>query len=75
MDLVITDPPYADNVNYSEVADFFYVWLRLSLGRHYPCFLPEFTPKAEKIIAQVTRGRSMGDFQAGLTRVFPSTRP
>jgi hypothetical protein len=70
VDLVITDPPYADNVNYSEVADFFYVWLRLSLGKHYPCFLPEFTPKADEIIAQETRGRSMGDFQKGLARVF-----
>jgi len=70
VDLVITDPPYADNVNYSEVADFFYVWLRLSLKKHYPCSLPEFTPKAEEIIAQETRGRSMEDFQNGLTRVF-----
>lgn len=70
VDLVITDPPYADNVNYSEVADFFYVWLRLSLGKHYPCFLPEFTPKADEIIAQKTRERSMEDFQNGLTRVF-----
>lgn len=70
VDLVITDPPYADNVNYSEVADFFYVWLRLSLAKHYACFLPEFTPKAEEIIAQETRGRSMQDFQNGLTRVF-----
>jgi len=70
VDLVITDPPYADNVNYSEVADFFYVWLRLSLGKHYPCFLPEFTPKADEIIAQQTRGRSMEDFQKGLARVF-----
>jgi 16S rRNA G966 N2-methylase RsmD len=70
VDLVITDPPYADNVNYSEVADFFYVWLRLSLGKHYPWFLPEFTPKAEEIIAQETRGRSMEDFQNGLSRVF-----
>lgn len=70
VDLVITDPPYADNVNYSEVADFFYVWLRLSLSKHYACFLPDLTPKAEEIIAQETRGRSMQDFQNGLTRVF-----
>ncbi|WP_160147203.1 DNA methyltransferase [Thermomonospora echinospora] len=28
VDLVITDPPYMDNVHYSELADFFYVWLR-----------------------------------------------
>ncbi len=36
--LAITDPPYAGNVNYSELADFFYVWLRLILRRTYPCF-------------------------------------
>jgi len=70
VDFVITDPPYADNVNYSEVADFFYVWMRLSLGKHYPWFLPEFTPKADEIIAQDTRGRSMADFQSGLNQVF-----
>jgi 16S rRNA G966 N2-methylase RsmD len=70
VDLVITDPPYADNVNYSEAADFFYVWLRLSLKKYYPYFLPEFTPKADEIIAQETRGRSMEDFQNGLARVF-----
>jgi putative DNA methylase len=28
VDLVITDPPYMDNVHYSELADFFHVWLR-----------------------------------------------
>ena len=28
VDLVVTDPPFFDNVNYSELADFFYVWLK-----------------------------------------------
>lgn len=28
IDMVVTDPPFFDNVNYSELADFFYVWLR-----------------------------------------------
>ncbi|WP_280362385.1 DNA methyltransferase [Nocardia wallacei] len=28
VDLVITDPPYFDNVHYSELADFFHAWLR-----------------------------------------------
>ena len=28
VELVITDPPFFDNVNYSELADFFYVWLK-----------------------------------------------
>ncbi len=32
VDAVVTDPPYADNVNYSELSDFFYVWLKLLLS-------------------------------------------
>ena len=28
VDLIITDPPYMDNVNYSELADFFHAWLK-----------------------------------------------
>lgn len=28
VDLVVTDPPFFDNVHYSQLADFFYVWLR-----------------------------------------------
>jgi hypothetical protein len=70
VDLVITDPPYADNVNYSEVSEFFYVWLRLSLAKHYECFAPESPPKVEEIIASETRGQSMADFERNLARVF-----
>ncbi len=33
VDLVITDPPFFDNVHYSELADFFYVWQQHFLGR------------------------------------------
>ncbi len=33
VDLVVTDPPYFDNVHYSELADFFYAWLKGPLGR------------------------------------------
>jgi putative DNA methylase len=32
IDLVVTDPPFFDNVHYSELADFFYVWIRHILG-------------------------------------------
>ena len=32
---VVTDPPYVGNVNYAELADFFYVWLRLALKDRY----------------------------------------
>jgi adenine-specific DNA methylase len=52
VDLIISDPPYADNVNYSELSDFFYVWLRLVLQDRYKWFKAKETPKdAEAIIS------------------------
>lgn len=35
-DAVITDPPYYDNVPYAYLADFFFVWLKRSIGHLYP---------------------------------------
>jgi len=35
---VITDPPYYDNIMYSEVSDFFYIWLKPLLKGKYPGF-------------------------------------
>ncbi|MEM0212153.1 MAG: DUF1156 domain-containing protein, partial [Candidatus Methanomethylicia archaeon] len=45
-DLIITDPPYYDDVPYAELSDFYYVWLKRALsdvkdGRLVPRFLPE----------------------------------
>ena len=67
---VITDPPYVGNVNYAELADFFYVWLRLSLKDIYPQFGPEYTPKTEEIIENSVRGKSIKDFYEGLARAL-----
>lgn len=69
-DLVITDPPYAGNVNYSELSDFFYVWLRLILNKTYPHFSPETTPKVEEIVENPTRGKTAEDYEDGLTKVW-----
>ncbi len=69
-DLIITDPPYADNVNYSELADFFYVWLRLALKAKDAQFEPEYCPKAPEIVENKSRGLSMQDFEDGLTAVL-----
>lgn len=68
--VVVTDPPYAGNVNYSELADFFYVWLRLALVSRYKEFAPELTPKNDEIIENRTRGKSFEDFREGLKSVF-----
>jgi len=52
IDLVITDPPFGDLVQYSELSDFFYVWLRLVLSEKYPnIFSGEYTPKTLEAVA------------------------
>lgn len=51
-DAVVTDPPYYDNVPYSYLSDFFYVWLKRTIGNLYPeLFATPLTPKAEEIVA------------------------
>ncbi len=68
--LCVTDPPYVGNVNYSELSDFYYVWLRLALKAKYPHFAPEYTPKADEIVENPTRGKSRQDFFDGLGSAF-----
>lgn len=56
LDLVITDPPFGDLLQYSELADFFYVWLRLALKDKYPeIFSSEYTPKSLEAVANKFR--------------------
>jgi len=73
-DAIVTDPPYAGNVNYSELSDFFYVWLRLVLAKNYTQFAPDVTPKADEIIENPTRGKTAQDFEDGLRQVFVECR-
>jgi putative DNA methylase len=57
-DAIITDPPYYDNVPYADLSDFFYVWLKRSIGHLYPeHFSGELTPKKKEIIADAKRHR------------------
>lgn len=56
LDLIITDPPFGGLLHYSELADFFYVWLRLALKNKYPeIFGPEYTPKSLEAVANRAR--------------------
>ena len=55
-DAVITDPPYYDNVPYADISDFFYVWLKRTVGHLYPeHFATELTPKKNEAVADATR--------------------
>jgi adenine-specific DNA methylase len=69
-DVVVTDPPYASNVNYSELADFFYVWLRLLLAEEYAPFAPDHTPKVDEVVVNLARGLALDDFKGRLAEVF-----
>jgi putative DNA methylase len=55
-DAVLTDPPYYDNVPYADVSDFFYVWLKRTVGPLYPeHFSSELTPKKSEATALSSR--------------------
>lgn len=50
-DAVIVDPPYYDAIQYGDLSDFFYVWLKRSVGHLYPgLFAVPLTPKQQEII-------------------------
>jgi hypothetical protein len=54
--MVITDPPFGGLVHYSELSDFFYVWMRLYLKDKYPnYFSAEYTPKALEAVTNKAR--------------------
>jgi putative DNA methylase len=56
IDCVVTDPPYYDNVPYADISDFFYVWLRRTIGHLYPeHFASAGTPKKQEAIAEPAR--------------------
>lgn len=47
---LVTDPPYYNAVPYADLSDFFYVWLKRSLGPMYPDLFKEpLAPKADEI--------------------------
>jgi putative DNA methylase len=55
-DAVVTDPPYYDNVPYADISDFFYVWLKRTVGHLYPeHFANEGTPKKTEAVADAVR--------------------
>jgi putative DNA methylase len=78
--VISTDPPYYDNIGYADLSDFFYVWLRSSLGKIYPDILSTLlTPKKQELIA--TPYRFDGDkkkaqefFEEGLNQAFSQMR-
>jgi len=77
--LACTDPPYYDNVPYADLSDFFYLWLRRSLGGVYPdLFGTMLVPKAQELISdpfrQGGKEASRKFFEEGMSRAFGNLR-
>lgn len=72
VDLVITDPPFGNNVQYAELADFFHVWLRIALKDKYPQLQLELTPKSLEAVDNPVRNpdNPQGYYQQLLTAVW-----
>ena len=73
-DAVIIDPPYYFSVMYSDLSDFFYVWLKRSVGDLYPGnFVTQWTPKDQEVVQNRTNSRdpryiSSAEFESRLER-------
>lgn len=77
--VVSTDPPYYDNIAYSDLSDFFYVWQRHSLREVHPKLMSTMlVPKAEELVANPYRhnGRAGAKtfFESGFASVFTHLR-
>ena len=70
-DAVITDPPYYDAVPYSDLSDYFYVWLRRSIGDVHPEPLAtELTPKRSEMIQNPAYKKTAEFFESAMSRAF-----
>ncbi|MFB3892480.1 MAG: DUF1156 domain-containing protein [Phycisphaerae bacterium] len=70
LDGVFTDPPYFGNVQYAELMDFCYVWLKRLVGGGEPAFAAASTRDKRELTGNDTLGRGLEDFAEGLSRVF-----
>lgn len=81
---ICMDPPYYDNVMYAELADYFYVWEKLTLGRIVPdFFVDDLTDKDNEAVANPARFSGMGkrkkeladlDYETKMTAIFAEAR-
>jgi len=71
-DAVITDPPYYDNIMYSEISDYFYVWQKVLLEDKYECFEGERTPHDDSIVANPFLNKGEKEFEHELGEAFSS---
>lgn len=72
VDAVLTDPPYFGNVQYAELMDFCYVWLR-RLCPDEPAFLKPTARSERELTGNETMGRGLAHFASGLAEAFKTS--
>jgi putative DNA methylase len=78
--LVTTDPPYYNNISYAILSDFFYVWLRRTIGNRYPdVFSTVLVPKLPELTASPDRfegdkHKAKEHFESGFRTAFTNLR-
>ncbi|MEW6265276.1 MAG: DNA methylase [Thermodesulfobacteriota bacterium] len=70
LDAVLTDPPYFGNVQYAELMDFCYVWLRRLIIREDEAFKNVSTRNLRELTGNNDMGRGLDHFAEGLSAVF-----
>lgn len=79
IDGIITDPPYYDAIPYADLSDFFYVWLRRSIGDQFlDVFTEVLTPKSDELVQHSDHfdgdnKASKEFYESGMTATFQST--
>ena len=70
LDAVFTDPPYFGNVQYAELMDFCFVWLRRLIGKRVAAFTPKTTRNPGELTGNENMGRGLGHFTEGVSSIF-----
>jgi putative DNA methylase len=70
LNAVFTDPPYFGNVQYAELMDFCYVWLRRLIGEKVGAFKNASTRNRQELTGNIDMGRGLEHFTEGLSSVF-----
>ena len=70
LDAVFTDPSYYGNVQYSELMDFCYVWLRRLVGNEADGFERALTRSLDELNGNVTRNHGLDHFTEGLSAAY-----
>lgn len=70
LDAVFTDPPYFGNVQYGELMDFCYVWLRRLVGNEAEGFDRESSRSSDELTGNLTQARGLSHFADGLSAVY-----